>query len=71
MKLEEKILEAKKLGLKFKLVPKGEGLPASTDDVMYIAPTWNDKMFENELDKKIARFKESTFLSILAKHKLI
>lgn len=71
MNLEDKIVKAEKLGIKFKLIASGQALPPAPNDTLYISPAWTDEMFERELDKRIEKFNETTFLGILSKHKLI
>lgn len=66
-KLEEKILKAKELGIKFKLVPPGEGSKCVPYDTLNVLQTITDDEFEKSLDQVIENVKNRTYLTLLEK----
>jgi len=69
--LEEKILEAKKLGIIFKHIPRNQGCPQEEYNIMYVFSNSTNDEFESSLDEKIRILKEKTYLTILKSHDLI
>lgn len=69
--LEEKILEAKELGIKFNLVPTGSGAMFQDYDTVNVFQTVTDAEFEKSLDEVIENVKNKTYLRLLKKHDCI
>lgn len=69
--LENKILKAKELGIKFKMLNPGDGASYPSYDTIYVYSAWNDSNFEEALDKKLEDFSKFTYISLLKKHELI
>lgn len=69
--LEEKILKAKRLGIRFiKASPTG-GQYRETHDVVIVAEGLTTEGFEEILNKKINYYNDRVFIEILKKHRLI
>lgn len=69
--LEEKILEAKQLGIKFSIVPVGQGSTHSAFGTMNVLQTYSDSEFEKELDIIIKNYKSKKYLKLLKDNGLI
>jgi len=71
MTLEEKVIKAKTLGIRFVSVthgPVGDSGPGD-GKVMYFKNCWTDQQFESALDAVLARqAKEPSFLAILRRN---
>jgi hypothetical protein len=70
--LKNKIKKAVKLGVKFKLIPPGNGVGPQSFDTIVVTHGENSKDFENRLDQITAKLNEDcNHLKILKKLKLI
>ena len=69
--LEEKILEAKAVGLKFHLCRIAQGIPPAGIGILNVDQTWTNDEFEKALDFAVKRMQSPSYLTILKKHNLL
>ena len=69
--LEEKIITAKKLGIKFELRPILKGRKDEEYDVMQFYECWTDEEFEKFLDVKLASHTRIKFIRLLQEYDVL
>lgn len=69
--LETKIIKAKELGVRFKIINPGEGITYHSYGTMIVMPGWTDEEFERQLDIFLSKMESNHFLPLLEKYKLI
>jgi len=68
-KLEEKIIYALDLGVKFIFVNAGDATTGANRDTLQVqASIWNDTVFESKLDEVISNIKNSNYIALLKKN---
>lgn len=68
--MEEIIIKAKNLGIKFEKIGK-LGIDKLEFDTFYFHDYWSNDEFEEKLINKINDFKHNDFMNILRKHNLL